>query len=161
MSICQRISKVIALTSVSGEGVCSAGWSTVCTHTLLAHTHAGPSCWFVLPWKTSCLALWLQSYETLSVFPTLHTYSHYYLSQLRETAADCFMDFLQLSIHFNTNYFQRSVSQSCWKSFFFPTPTGLALSLQSLCARRKLDITAFNLKADAAKSKGMQLWGVF
>lgn len=74
MPICQRISKVIALTSVS-RGIwtwCRVERNFACAHTRSARTHtqAGLSGWFVLPWTT--LKLHLHSRLSLSPISLLY-----------------------------------------------------------------------------------------
>lgn len=116
MSICQRISKVIALTSVSG-GIWIWCWVE---GNLYMHTHfqhrairlisvtlnnlklfLHPSCFLAhvpspLWLHDSVKGLWLLYFSYCCV----HTYNHDYLSQLQETTADCFIGFLFCSLEY-------------------------------------------------------------
>lgn len=138
VSICQWISKVIALTSVS-RGIWiwrrAVGNLYMHTHT---HTHRAirlicvtlnnlklhlrPSC-VLAHIRLSFMAAWVWE-KTLRLlyfsYYGVQTRNHDYLSQLQETTADCF--FLQINIRFHLYLFQCSISQSCREVFFFLHP---------------------------------------
>lgn len=130
MSICQRISRVIALTSVSW-GVWIWRWveGSLYMHTHFQHTHGAIRLICVtlnnlkLHLHSSCFLahipspLWLHDYETglwLLYFSyyRVHADNHDHLSPLQETAADYFIGFF-CSLAYIFTFI------CCWDIFFF------------------------------------------